>query len=168
MPCHLYVNRRFGGTCHLHLRCLSTFCTLVSCWADFRTWNWSLFIPPKRRFINGVQGTIFQKMTTVVTTAVRTSKFGQQFHWNTRLPRKRRMNNAKYLRKVFCFITIYSSYQSIFSHKYRSGDNSGNNVQLWNLPFFDPSRSYGNQANYCLRADITLRLRKLIRVQRTV
>jgi hypothetical protein len=41
--------------------------SLVSCSADFRSWRWRRYVPPKRRFIYGLYGSIF------ITTAVRTS-----------------------------------------------------------------------------------------------
>jgi hypothetical protein len=41
-----------------------TFCTLISCLVDFRTWRWRWFVLPKRRFTYGLHGGISQEMVT--------------------------------------------------------------------------------------------------------
>jgi hypothetical protein len=66
VPCSLYVNQRFWGTCHFHLqgqkpacsRLLGTCCTQVSCSAYIRPWTW-WYIPPKCRLIYGLHGATF-------------------------------------------------------------------------------------------------------------
>jgi hypothetical protein len=63
--CSPYTNRRFGGKYQLHLHWV-TCCTLVSCLADFRSWRWRLYVPPKRRFTYELHGTISQKMATLM------------------------------------------------------------------------------------------------------
>jgi hypothetical protein len=86
-PCSPYVNRRFGGTYHLHLqvwksaeqetacsRCLGRHLTVCSAKppacapvprsADFLPWRWRWYIPPKRRFEYRLHGAISQKMAT--------------------------------------------------------------------------------------------------------
>jgi hypothetical protein len=60
-PCNPYMNRRFRGTYHLHLqsRKFAKQQTSESRWLD---WRWKWYVPPKRRFIYGLQGAISQKM----------------------------------------------------------------------------------------------------------
>jgi hypothetical protein len=93
-PCSpLKVNRRFGGTCRLHLqsrkisrarhqrgsrrqnrRCLLPAYLLVL--ADFflRPWKWRRYATPKRRLqLSRLHGVISQKMVLFITTAVRAS-----------------------------------------------------------------------------------------------
>jgi hypothetical protein len=54
----LKVNRRFGGTCSLHLR----------------GWRWRCHVPPKRRLtFNSVHDVIPQRIELFITTGVRTS-----------------------------------------------------------------------------------------------
>jgi hypothetical protein len=62
-PRSQYVNRLF---------CLTTCCTLVFSFADFRPWRWRWYVPPKRRFIYALHGAISQNIT-LLTTAVRIS-----------------------------------------------------------------------------------------------
>jgi hypothetical protein len=78
--CSHFVSRRFEGLYYFHLQyrdtavqetnvlqklCLSTFCMLVSCSAEFRPWRGRWYVPPKRRFS--------QNMTSFITTALITS-----------------------------------------------------------------------------------------------
>jgi hypothetical protein len=60
-PCSpLRVNRRFGGTCPLHLQ--------------GRPWRWRLYDPPKRRLtLNKLHGVMSQNMILFITNAVKTS-----------------------------------------------------------------------------------------------
>jgi hypothetical protein len=52
---------------------LDTCCTLVPSAADFRTWRWRWYIPPKHLFIYGLHSAVSRKMATFITTAVRSS-----------------------------------------------------------------------------------------------
>jgi hypothetical protein len=64
-PCSTYMSRRFGGTYHLRLQgwiLPSNLLSLVSCLADFQPWILKWYVPPKRRLIYGLHGTVLQKM----------------------------------------------------------------------------------------------------------
>jgi hypothetical protein len=44
-----------------------------SCLADFVAWRWRRHVLPKRQFTYGLHGAVSQKMTSLITTAERTS-----------------------------------------------------------------------------------------------
>jgi hypothetical protein len=87
-PCSLLsCNRRFGGTCRLHLQgrrnnlfknqqafCLPPACLLVLAELFLWPWSWRRYVPPKRRLqLNRLHGGISQKMILFITIAVKTS-----------------------------------------------------------------------------------------------
>jgi hypothetical protein len=71
----LSVNRRFGGTYHLHLQGLLATWLLAGFLLNFvlRPLRWWLYGPPKRRLtLNGLHGVISHKMVLFITTSVKT------------------------------------------------------------------------------------------------
>jgi hypothetical protein len=84
-PCGFIINRRFGGTCRLHLqgrrnnaseenyRLLATVWQFSSLPLFFLPWRWRRHVPPKRRFIINPHGATSQRMAFFIVTAVKTS-----------------------------------------------------------------------------------------------
>jgi hypothetical protein len=70
----LKVNRRFGGTCRLHLQGWRISRARNQRESRWEAELWRRFVPPKRRVIfNGLHGVISQKIELFIATAVRTS-----------------------------------------------------------------------------------------------
>jgi hypothetical protein len=82
----LKVNRRFGGTCHLHLHSWRISRERNQCESRWqaelwflprrilRPWRWRRCVPLKRRLtFNGLHGILSQKIVSFITTTVRTS-----------------------------------------------------------------------------------------------
>jgi hypothetical protein len=68
----LSVNRRFGGTYHIHLAS----CLLAGFLLNLflRPWGWRRYVPPKRQLtLNRLHSVISQNLILFITTAVRTS-----------------------------------------------------------------------------------------------
>jgi hypothetical protein len=56
VPCSSRINRRFGGTYHLHLQGSSHLLTLVPRSRIFLPWRWRRYVPVKCRFIQELHG----------------------------------------------------------------------------------------------------------------
>jgi hypothetical protein len=67
------VNRRFGGTYHLHLQGRKNKLSKKPTWKQVasRAWRWRPYVPPKHRLtLNGLHGVICQKMALFITTSL--------------------------------------------------------------------------------------------------
>jgi hypothetical protein len=84
-PCLSCVNRRFGGTYHLHLqgkkireRGTSVSKQLQTRSRIFLPWRWRRYVPPKRRFVQERHGATSQKAAFFIVTAVKISNLTQE------------------------------------------------------------------------------------------
>jgi hypothetical protein len=129
-PWRSCVNLRFGGTYHLHLqgRKIRERRTSVSRWLQTADWKWRLYVPPKRRFTQDLQGATSQKTAFFIVTSVKTSNLTyfrtlHQLSWSTLYWISRGSSSlilgrniwASFNNALFCFYTSNAIYSFLYS-----------------------------------------------------
>jgi hypothetical protein len=130
VPCSPHINQRFGRMYHLHLQGWKPWVRnqypsslLVSCLDEFLPWRQRWYVPTKCWFTYRQHSTLSQKMTTSVTTAVRTSNPTSLHNW-AEFTCKLQFRSESSVRKTFKYLKLHQMWHLVLQI------NARNNI-LW-------------------------------------